>query len=275
MPPRIIVIIPTLWTLCINAAVAHGDVHGAILTLTEALKASPSAPVPLLLERAGLYFTDEDYERALTDLEAARAAEPENKAPLLMKGRIYRLTHRPQLALAALKEFRQKYPANAEAIREEALNLRDEGNIPAAIVGLDAAIAAAAHLSPDLLFERLEITRKNGAGGPASALEWLGTVLKSHPLPILEEEALKLEIQLNLIPAATARIDKMAARHPRPARLLIQKAELLASQNQHSAAIEAAGAAAAAITRLPEHLRQVADTTGLTNRINTILKTTP
>jgi predicted Zn-dependent protease len=115
---------------------------------------------------------------------------------------------------------------------------------------------------------RLRLTESTDT---AAALTWLETFLAKHPLPVFQEEALRLEIKLGRTPAAVQRLDAMIATAPRPESLLLRKARLLATTGDQAGAQSAARAALSAVARLPVHLRSTRACTELEQEARTLL----
>ena len=251
-------------------AQGHGDVHEAILMISKEIEAKPGN-AGLLCERALLYSQAEHYPEALADLAKADEADPANDTPTAMRGRIFRSTGKLAEARAAQEAFLKKHPAHAQVRFDYCLTLVDLKDNPAAIRELDALISTSPQPPPDAAAIRLRLTEAQGAGGPAAALEWVKVFLTKHPLPVFEEHALRLEIQLGRTAAAVQRLDAMIAKAPRPESFWLRKAEVLAAAGDKAGATAAARAAGEAINRLPAHIRGTGACTALEQRVQKIL----
>ena len=113
---------------------------------------------------------------------------------------------------------------------------------------------------------RLKATEESGDTGPAAALLWLDAFLVRHPLPVFQEEALRLELKLGRTPAAVQRLDTLIAKAPRPETLHLRKADILAAAGDKTGARTAALAAMNAMARLPAHIRSNRACSDLTER---------
>ena len=258
------------WLEVAAAAWGHGDEHEAIEKLSERIKASPeSARLPL--ERAALYARHGEFALALQDLEKAEALDENLDAARALRARIWWKMGKPTDARALQETYLQKHPEDDQVRFDYTDTLAALGEIPAALRELDALVARNEHPSPDVVARRIELTELHGADGAAQALDWLSGFLKSHPLPVFEEAALRFEIKLGRNSEALQRMDRMIAGSARPAALLVRKAELLDSQKRTVPAKESALAAAAALDRLPNALRMADASRELRFRIEKIL----
>ena len=258
------------WLEATAVAWGHGDEHEAIEKLSERIKASPeSARLPL--DRAGLYARHGEYALALEDLKKAEALDAGLDAVRALRARILWKMGRPADARGLQETHLQKHPEDDQVRFDYCDTLAALGEIPAALRELDTLVARNEHPSPDVVARRVELTELQGTDGTAQALDWLSDFLKSHPLPVFEESALRFEIKLGKISEALQRMDRMIAGSARPASLLVRKAEFLESQQMTAPAKESAHAAAAALDRLPAALRMADPSRVLRARIEKIL----
>ena len=251
----------------------HGDVHEGILVISKEIDAKPDNAA-LLCERALLYSQAEHYAEALADLVKATAADPNNDTPMAMRGRIFRSTGRLAEARAAQEAFLKKHPGHLLVKFDYCQTLADLKETGAALRELDSLIATSTQPPPDAVALRLRLTEAQGANGPAAALEWVNVFLAKHPLPVFEEHALRLEIQLGHTAAAVQRMDAMIVKAPRPESLCLRKAELLARSGDKAGADSAARAAATALARLPTHIRSTSACIAMEQRVQKILAPT-
>ncbi len=243
--------VSAVWTVPVRA---HGDVHQTILALSRELEEKPGNAL-LLMERAQLYAQYQHYPEALADLEQAERADPTLDTPLALRGTIFRNTGKTAEARTALEAFLKKHPANARVKFDYCLTLVDLKDTAAALMELDALLALPPRPSPEAAALRLRLTEAQGVDGPEAALKWVKVFLERHPLPFLEEQALRLEMQLGRPTEAVKRLDAMIARAPRPEALLLRKAGVLAGAGDAAGGEAAARAAREAISRLPEARR--------------------
>lgn len=258
------------WLEAADVAWGHGDEHEAIEKLSERIKASPeSARLPL--DRAGLYARHGEYALALEDLKKAEALDASLDAVQALRARILWKMGKPTEARGLQETYLHKHPEDDQARFNYSDTLVALGEVAAAVRELDTLVARNEHPSPDVVARRVELTEQQGADGAAQALVWLSDFLKSHPLPVFEESALRFEIKLGKISAALQRMDRMIAGSARPAALLVRKAELLDSQQMIVPAKESALAADAALDRLPNALQMADPSRLLRSRIEKIL----
>ncbi len=249
--PALLLSAAALFSPAVPAAQGHGDVHEAIVTLTREIEARPGS-APLLFERASLYSTYDHWSEALSDLDKVAALEPAHEMQAVLRASVLRRSGQPADARTLQEAFLKKHPQHTRVRWDYAQTLADLKDTPGALRELDTLIAAAEHPPPDTVALRLRLAE---AADAAAALTWLDSFLTRHPLPVFQEEALRLETKLGRHAAALTRMDKMIAAAPRPEFLLLRKAELLTATGDAPAAATAARAAQAAIARLPAHIR--------------------
>jgi tetratricopeptide (TPR) repeat protein len=150
----------------------------------------------------------------------------------------------------------QLHPKAAEAWRELGLVCQACGRAEAGTQALDEAIKLAPMCPPEWIFERVRITEGNSLEGKSAALEWLGNVMKHRPLPVFDEEALRLEMSLKHYAEAESRLNRLIQTHPRPGLLLLKKAKVQRLAGRESAAMETAREAQSRWSSLPESHRQ-------------------
>ena len=258
--------------LCLAPATTegHGEVHQIIALISREIEAKPKM-ASLRFERASLYAQNDHFKEALEDLDQVNALEPQNDLPMALRGNIFRRMGKPAEARAQQEAFLKKHPAHAQVRFDYCQTLAELKETDAALRELDALIAAAEHPAPDAVAMRLRLTESRGADGPAVALEWLDGFLTKHPLPVFEDEALRLELQLNRRGAVVKRMDAIIAKAPRPESMCLRKAEFLAGSGDKQGAESAARAAMEAIGRLPPHVRSARATAALESRAQRIL----
>lgn len=252
--PAPCVLTAILWSLAPAVVRGHGDVHESIVMISQEIEAKPG-DATLRFERASLYAQHEEFAKALEDLAQVNMIEPANDLPLALRGSILRRMGKQSEARSQQEAFLKKHPEHAQVRFDYCRTLAELGETGTAMRELDRLIAAAEHPSPDAVAMRLSLTESRGDAGPAAALEFLDSFLTKHPLPVFQEEALRLEIKLGRTGDAVKRMDAMIAKAPRPEFLCLRKAELLESTGDKTGALAAARAAAEAIGRLPLHVR--------------------
>jgi predicted Zn-dependent protease len=232
-------------------APAHGDVHQAIITLTKELEAKPGSET-LLFERAALYAQYEHWTEALADLDNLKTLHPACDREPALRADILRRSGKPAEAKGLQEAFLKKHPQHARVRWDYCQTLADLKETEAALRELDALMATAQHPAPDVIALRLRVAE---AADAAAALTWLDEFLTRHPLPVFQEEALRLELKLGRRAAALQRMDRMIAAAPRPEYLLLRKAELLVTDGDRAGATAVVQEARKAMARLPAHIR--------------------
>lgn len=229
---------------------AHGDVHQAIVTLTKELDAAPGS-TKLLFERASLYAQYDHWTEALADLDRLKVVDPNDAMEPVLRASVLRRSGKPADARVLQETFLKAHPRHRQVRWDYCQTLADLKETDAALRELDSLLTVE-HPPPDAIALRLRLAE---AADPAAALTWLDGFLTKHPLPVFQDEALRLELKLGRQAAAVQRMDKMITAAPRPEFLLLRKADLLASSGDKSGAASAARSAQEAIARLPAHVR--------------------
>jgi len=250
---------------------AHGDVHQAIVTLTSELQAKPDSP-KLLFERASLYAQYEHWNEALADLDRLKVLDPGGAMEPALRASVLRRSGKPAEARTLQETFLKTNPRHAQVRWDYAQTLADLKDTAGALRELDALLAAVENPPPDAIALRLRLAE---AADPAAALTWLDGFLATRPLPVFQEEALRLELKLGRQADALKRMDTMIKRAPRPEFLLLRKADLLTASGDNTAAAVAARAAQEAIGRLPAHVRSTKACAELESRAAKILSSRP
>ena len=260
----------SLHVSCVSSP-AHGDVHQAIATLTRELDAKPDSPA-LLFERASLYSQYEHWTEAIADLDRLLTLQPEHIMQPALRASVLRRSGRPAEARLLQEAFLKAHPGHSQVTWDYCQTLAALNETAAALRELDTMMRKDAHPAPDAIALRLRIAE---AADAAAALTWLDGFLATHPLPVFQEEALRLELKLGRQSAALQRMDKMIAVAPRPEFMLLRKAELLSASGDREAAAAAARSAQAAITKLPAHVRSTKVTAELESKAAQYLSPRP
>jgi predicted Zn-dependent protease len=259
------------WAWLADIVRGHGDVHETVAVLSREIETKPKNEAALRFERASLLAQYEHFTEALDDLAKINEIDPGNDRPVALRGHIFRRMGKLAEARAEQEAFLKKHPVNTQVRFDYSQTLAALKETGAAIAELDKLIGAAQHPSPDFVAMRLRLTKSRDGGGPEAALAWLDGFLTTHPLPVFEEAALRLEIELGRTAAAAKRIDVMACKSPRPESLWLRKAELLASGGDAAGAAAAARAGVAAVARLPAHVRGTRACAALETRLERML----
>ena len=252
--------------LPVAPARGHGDLHESIERISKEIEARPDQ-APLLWTRASLYSRHGDHEKAMADLTAMAALEPENDLAQALRGEVLHRMGRLEEARAEQEAFLGKHPQHRQVQWDYCRTLADSKDTAAALRELDDLLGATEHPSPDAVELRLSLTEAAGPDGPAQALAWLDGFLARHPLPVFQEHALRLEIALGRNEEALRRLDIMIAAAPRKEALLLRKADLYRRSGDEAAATAAALAAADALSRLPASARTAPAASELAEKI--------
>lgn len=245
-------------------ALAHGDTHERIKSLTEQLKLDPSN-AQLYLERGVLYREHRKWRAALEDFERAEQLEPELADIELSRGVTLLEAGRPELAKEALDNFLTSNPDHPEALMARARAQARLGNHLAAAADYTRVIAL--RPTPDAYLERARALVAAGDGHLVEALQSLDqgvSVLGS--VVTLEQLAIDLELKRSHYDGALARLDRIAAAAERPEAWLTQRGEILEKAGMIDEARQAFSQALAALENLPAYRRNNRATSALETR---------
>ena len=159
------------------------------------------------MERASLLADHGDYAGAIADLDRLKMLDPANDQQMALRGSILRRSGQPGAARQEQEAFLQKHPGQAQVQFDYCRTLIDLQDSAAAIAALDKVITNAKAPSPDAVALRIKVTEAAGESGPSEALKWVKGFLQKHPLPVFEEEALRLELKTGRTADALHRMD--------------------------------------------------------------------
>lgn len=248
-----------------GAALAHGDLHGQIMQLTEQIKSAPAGSIKLAvlhLHRGELHRLHGEFKEAEADFELVAKFDPERKQEKLRdldlaRGRLYLDWGKPKQAKEALDRYVAKHGDDPAGLINLAQALVTLGWGIEAVAHLDRAIAKHPQPEPDHFIGRAQILEKLGAKHLDRAVRGLDDgIRRLGPVVTLEVKAIDLEIKLKRWSSALRRVDLLHDGQPRKDIWLARKAEILDLAGQPQQAAEARRKALAAHDKLPPTLRE-------------------
>ena len=255
-------------------ALAHGDLHGLILNVTQEIEKDPRNP-ELYLRRAELHRAHEGWDAALADIGRAEALTNQWHVLHLARARVFLEAGWFESAKVAADRFLTQEPSNAEALTIRARARVKLGERLAAAEDYSRAITNSPTPSPDLFIERAQTLAAEGSAHLEAALQGLEQgIARLGPLVTLQLPALEVELKQNRVDAALARLDKVTAQFPRKETWLTRRGEILRHAGRNREAAEAFKAALQAMATLPPTRRAVPAMADLERRIRTALAET-
>jgi len=205
------------------AALAHPGLHHDIERVTLAIQQEP-ARADLYLARAVYERLDQQYEKALADLDTVKRLDPKNVPLPLERGLTLAALGRDHEAEKALTRYIESGPESAPALAGRAVIRARAGRTTAAIADYGAAIAIEADI--EYYLERGALQEKAGrwddaAAGYRDGLEKLGGAVN------LRLALIRAEVEAGRPEAAIATIDDAMNRPGIRTEWLLRKADVL------------------------------------------------
>jgi tetratricopeptide (TPR) repeat protein len=243
----------TLLAAIARIALAHGDLHEQIDTLTRRIDASPH-DVRLVLRRADLHARHGDWPAALVDFDRAASIAPAMReidrgraAALLQSGR----AEQAKVLLDGLIEQGDR-AAESFLLRARANEARADWTAVAR--DYDEVIARLTPPQPDHYVARARAQAL--AGTPDQAIRGLDEgIARLGPLVSLHAKALELERAQQAWNAALRRTNAMYATNSRKESLHLLRAEILRDAGRRDQARQEQRLAEQSLAALPPHLR--------------------
>jgi len=259
-----------LLTALAPLARAHGELDRQIAAVTDRLRRSPK-DATLLLQRAELYRQHAEPEAALADLAQARQLAPQLVEVDFTEGRVLLDTGRLAEARSALDRFLTAQPDHPIALWYRAQTLVKLDHRRLADADLKRCLEVAPEPTPELFIARAVNLEQLGDLEPALAviedgLQRLGAISS------LNLAAVELEVKLQRLDAALARLDQLIATAARKEALLVRKGNLLAQADRPDAARECFLAARTELESLPPTTRKTRSNRALAEAIDKALK---
>ena len=250
------------------SAFAHGDLHEAIDAVSQVIATSPG-DAALYLRRAELQRMHGDWPGAEADYAEARKLKPDMEVVAFGVAQMRLAQGREREALRLLDGFLAKCPDHAAGRAVRAGLLEKRGDWKRADADLAAAVASSPE--PHYATMRAKLLERNGR--PADAARSLDDASRARGrVPVLEQQALEIEVRAKLTEAALRRVDGLIEREPRPDMWLVRKARILESAGRPPEAREAWQRAGEAFERLPAGKRESKAARKLAGEIQTEIR---
>lgn len=251
---------------CVTLANAHGDLDDIIASVSRDLEKSPS--VELLLLRARLHLEHHDHASALMDCARARVLAGESAEVARCLGRVLLADDQPEAALAAFDRALAQRPQDGETLELRAQVLHQLARDHEALADLDRRENCLPSPQPQFYLDRWSLQR--AVGRPV--LEQLAGIEQGRQrlgaLVVLDEAALRCELDHGLFEATLARLQHLATTATRPEPWLLHQGDVLRRLDRPQEAQAAYRDALAALDRLPPARRQTTATTALAARVH-------
>ncbi len=214
-------------------ALGHGAYHDALEALNEEIARDPSEPA-LLVKRARLHLSHEEWQPALQDLELVDRLLPENSITEGLRGAALNLGGHWRAALFSLNAHLEKHPEDAEARFQRARAQAHAGNLESAATDYREALRVHPEPTAARRCEAAEVLfQVEGAEG---ALTYLDAASAFAGDPETLHCALKLALQAKLTDRAIAYVAKLQTQAPRPEPWMAQCARILADAGRREEA---------------------------------------
>jgi tetratricopeptide (TPR) repeat protein len=131
-----------------DSLITLGDIPAATLALEKACTLGSGADTQLLLRLANLYSQTFDFSKALDTIVTAIESDPSNASLYFYKAGLHEKLGRPQAAQASLERALNLQPSNPAFHLHLASLLRSEGDLIAAQLHADTAVAITQETTP-------------------------------------------------------------------------------------------------------------------------------
>ena len=251
---------------------AHGETLIQIGALTQQIESGTTNNESLYLRRGELFREHKDWERAKADYEKALELGINPADVNLNRGRLLLDKGDLKSAVAIFDSVINSAPKLGDAYIERGRSWLKLENRDKAIADLQQGLSLLDTPQPEHFKELAQALAS--AGELEQALTTLDQGIKKFgPLPLLQSDAIDIELRLSRWKAAVARIDEVLKIVDRKERWFAQKGEVLLKDNRPNEAKKALMSALKAIDALPPVLKNSPATKDLQIRIRDNLTT--
>ena len=240
---------------CCGKARAHGSQYEQVVEITAALEKKPGDP-GLLLLRAGLHRSHQDWEAASQDIAAAEKAGAGAGPLALARAELAVSRLEWEAAARELPVLAREMPENPQAWRLAALVQTTRKQWTEAVTACRAVIKNAAPPLPEDFILLARALRAGGADDEAITTLDEGSQHLGE-ISVFLEEAAQIEADRGRWDAAFARIDRLIAKSPSSPRWLARKADLADRAARPELAAATRRVALAAMEALPPTRRNI------------------
>jgi predicted Zn-dependent protease len=252
-------------------ALAHGDLHEQIASVTAKIEKEPKN-ADLYLRRGELHRLHSEFPEAAADLEKAGVLLPASPQVALAKSRLALSAGNFEAAATEMDQLLPRHPEFPEGWLLRARARTRLGNHSEAAKDYAEIVRRVERPEPEIFLERAAALAASGEAHLDEALRGLEEGLtKLGSVMTLELAALDLELKMKRPDDALRRIDRLAASAKRQESWLARRGEILIQASRPDEARTAFNKALEAIKSLPPHLQATQATTDLKQRITTSL----
>ena len=256
-----------VWAVLTVAALAHGDLHEQIASVTAQIQKNPES-AELVLKRAELHRVHEDWPGAAADYDRAAQLAPGLAVVHLGRGKMLLSQGRFDEAKAELDKFLAGNSGQVDGLVTRARSEMKRGNPLASAVDFARAIALSPRPEPEYYLERAQALAAAGGEHVTEALRCLDDgMAKLGNLPALGLCAIELEVKRNEFDPALSRLERLSAISPRKEAWLERRGDILRLANRPDQAQQAYRQALAAMAALPARARETKATAELQKRL--------
>ena len=229
-----------------------------IEALTEELAKSPETD--LFIQRGEIFGHRKEWKKADADFAAAAKLDPQRLVINLLRGRALLEGGEPEKARPLLDRYLEQKASQPDVWFLRGQVLAAMGRSDLARADYAEGFRRAEEPSVEQLLEWRRLLAALPDTDPADVLAILDlAIARLGPAQVLVDYAIEREVARKNYEAALARIDRALAQRRWQGPLLALRGDVLAKTGQHPAAVSAYRDVLAAIEKLPERNRTVAD----------------
>lgn len=216
----------TVCLLFTTAAFGHGTFHDRLAEIERQIAQQPDTAA-LYEQRALIYYSHEDWQAALVDLEKADRLSQGQIDTDLLRGQALDAGGQTAAAKAVLDGFISRHPDHGGALASRARVWMKLKMPKDALIDFQSALSQTPNAEPDLVQEVVEALISQQQNEEAADL--LEVHLKRlGNSPGLVMKALELEVVLGRYDAALTRVNVLQQTAPRPEPWMAKRASVLA-----------------------------------------------
>ncbi len=238
-----------------HSARAHGELHIQIANVTKQIATATNNLGKLYLRRAELHREDQTYDDASADYDRAQQLDPTLLPEVeFCRGRMLAQSGKLEQARQMFDAVLSRPLSNPKAWIERGRVLGRLGKPQAAIADYRRGLELDTTPEPEAFLEVAHLLSDEGK--PEEALRALDQgIRKFGPIPLLQVEAVQLELNARRVDAALARLDTIIQREQRKEHWYARRGEILAAAGSREEARAAYQSALGSIKLLPNRLQ--------------------